>query len=81
MADSCRSQRVITAARSILARKCQHKDLETPRAPAFLIPLRLEEAKIYWTRDLARQVAPHPLPDWTMVTEELADLLTQFFAV
>ena len=31
--------------------------------------------------ELARQVAPQPLPDWTMVTEELAALLTQFFAV
>lgn len=32
-------------------------------------------------REIARQVAPRPLPDWTMVTEELAALLTQFFAV
>ena len=29
--------------------------------------------------ELARQVAPQPLPDWTMVTKELAALLTQFF--
>jgi len=66
-------------ARSMLVRKCQHKDLEVPSAQAFLKPQYLEEAQVYWERDLAGQVAPQPLPDWTAITVELADLLERFF--
>jgi predicted nucleotidyltransferase component of viral defense system len=65
--------------RSILVRKCQHKDLEAPNAQAFLVPQYLEEAQAYWLRDLSQQVNPHALPDWTAVTLELADLLERFF--
>ena len=31
------------------------------------------------SRDLARQVAPQSLPDWAVVTSELAVLLERFF--
>ena len=65
-------------ARSILARKCQHKGVKAPENAAFLTPSRLEEARAYWERDLARQVAPQPLPAWATVIEELSDLLARF---
>ena len=65
--------------RSILVRKCRHKGLDAPSAQAFLKPQYLEEAQVYWERDLARQVAPQSLPDWTAVTVELADSLERFF--
>ncbi len=65
--------------RSMLVRKCQHKDLEAPNAQAFLSPQYMEEAQVFWERDLAQQVAPQPLPDWKAVTVELADLLERFF--
>jgi predicted nucleotidyltransferase component of viral defense system len=66
-------------AHAILEQKCRHKGLDAPDdAAAFLNPQRLEEAAVYWVRDLARQVAPQPLPAWGAVTEELAVLLTRF---
>jgi predicted nucleotidyltransferase component of viral defense system len=65
--------------RSILTRKCRHKGLEAPDARAFLAPQYLEEAKGYWERDLVQQVAPQTLPEWIVVTEELAGLLRRFF--
>jgi hypothetical protein len=46
---------------------------------AFLRPQDLEEAGVYWERDQARQVMPRSLPDWAVVTSELADLLKRFF--
>jgi predicted nucleotidyltransferase component of viral defense system len=65
-------------ARSILERKCRHKGLEPPSVQAFLVPQHLVEAEVYWERDLARQVAPQLLPDWTAVTAELEPLLERF---
>jgi hypothetical protein len=50
-----------------------------PGAEAFLTPRHLEEAEVYWERDLARQVTPRSLPDWAAVTAGLADLLERFF--
>jgi predicted nucleotidyltransferase component of viral defense system len=60
---------------AILAQKCHHKGLDVPNVQGFLVPQHLEDAKVYWERDLARQVAPRPLPDWVLVTEELSVLL------
>jgi len=65
--------------RSMLAQKCRHKGLNEPNAQAFLVPRHLAEAQVYWERDLARQVAPQSLPDWTAVAKELARLLEHFF--
>ncbi len=65
--------------RSILERKCQHKGLGAPSVRAFLVPQHLAEAGVYWERDLTRQVAPQSLPDWTVATAELAELLKRFF--
>jgi predicted nucleotidyltransferase component of viral defense system len=65
--------------RSIMERKCRHKGLDVPNVQAFLAPQYLEEAEVYWERDLARQVAPQSLPDWAAVTEELEGLLERFF--
>ncbi len=65
--------------RSIIARKCRHKGLNMPDVQGFLRPEHLEVAKVYWERDLARQVAPQSLPDWVMVIAELPDLLKQYF--
>ena len=60
--------------RSILRSKCRHKGLEAPSAKALLAPDRLEDARPYWERDLAQQVA-RPLPEWATVTTELPSLL------
>lgn len=65
--------------RSILTQKCRHKDMNEPQAGDFLQPQSLAEAGVYWERDLAGQVAAHDLPDWTMVTKDLARFLTAFF--
>ena len=62
--------------RSILTRKCKHMGLEAPDAQAFLAPQYLEEAKPYWERDLAQQVA-YSLPEWATFTAELAGLLAR----
>ncbi len=69
-----------TLTRSILAEKCRHKQLPEPQMQDFLQPQALTEAGIYWQRELAGQVAARDLPDWTQVTNELADLLADFFA-
>jgi predicted nucleotidyltransferase component of viral defense system len=66
--------------RSILTQKCRHKGLNEPKAQDLLQPQPLAEAGIYWERDLVGQVATRDLPDWTMVTEDLARFLTDFFA-
>jgi len=65
--------------RSIMEQKCRHKGLDVPDVQAFLAPQYLEEAAVYWERDLARQVAPQSLPDWARVSEELEGLLGRFF--
>jgi hypothetical protein len=69
----------LSLTRSLLEQKCRHKGLDVTDAQAFLAPQHLEEAGVYWERDLARQVAPQPLPHWAAVTAELADSLEQFF--
>jgi len=66
--------------RSILSQKCRHKGLDGPDVQTFLRPQQLAEAKVYWERALAGQVAPQSLPDWTVVTGELAKLLERFFS-
>lgn len=65
--------------RSTLELKCQHQRLDAPGVQSFLSSQYLAGAGAYWERDLARQVAPQSLPDWTMVTSELAELLEHFF--
>jgi predicted nucleotidyltransferase component of viral defense system len=60
---------------ALLEQKCWHKGLEVAEAQAFLTPQHLEEAGVYWERDLVRQVAPQSLPDWTAVVAGLADSL------
>jgi len=65
----------VSVVRSILVRKCQHRDLDKPTVQAFLLPQYLAEAGVYWARDLVEQVAPQSLPDWTTVTAELAEML------
>lgn len=60
--------------RSILQPKCGHKGFDAPRTQAFLAPQHLEDAKPYWERELAQQVA-RPLPEWATVTGELPSLL------
>ncbi len=69
----------VSLVRSMLEEKCRHKGLDEPTVAAFLRPQDLEEAGVYWERDLARQVMPRSLPDWAVVTAELADLLKRFF--
>ncbi|MGC9521985.1 MAG: nucleotidyl transferase AbiEii/AbiGii toxin family protein [Anaerolineae bacterium] len=69
----------VGCARAILGEKCRHKGIDEPIVGALLVPQRLEEARAYWERDLVRQVAPRPLPDWDTVTGELVALLTPFF--
>jgi predicted nucleotidyltransferase component of viral defense system len=61
--------------RSVLERKCWHKGLKLPSVQGFLVPQHLVEAELYWERDLAGQVPPKSLPDWTAVTAELEVLL------
>ena len=70
----------VSVARSILAQKCRHKRLNASDAQAFLVPQRLAEAAVYWERDLTGQVAAQSLPDWTVVTGELPQLLERFFS-
>ncbi len=69
----------LSLTRSLLEQKCRHKGLEVADAQAFLTPQHLEEAEVYWERDLVRQVAPQSLPDWAAVVAELTDSLEQFF--
>lgn len=69
----------MTVVRSILAQKCRHKGLDEPIPQSFLSPDHLAEAGVYWERDLAEQVAAPSLPEWEVVTEELAGLLERFF--
>lgn len=69
----------VSVVRSILTQKCRHKGLDEPTVQAFLVPQHLAEARVYWDRDLARQVAPQSLPDWMAVTRELERLLERFF--
>jgi uncharacterized protein len=69
----------IPRTRAILEQKCQHKGISEPTAGSLMAPQRLEEARTYWERDLVRQVAPRPLPDWDVVTQELTGLLARFF--
>ena len=69
----------LSRANLILEQKCRHKDLDMPHASAFLLARQLEEAGVYWERDLAQQVSPQPLPDWPTVVEELTELLSRFF--
>jgi len=69
----------LSVARSLLEQKCRHRGLEVTDAQGFLPPQHLEEAGVYWERDLGRQVAPQPLPEWASVIAELADSLEQFF--
>lgn len=66
--------------RSVLVRKCRHKGLDEPSANAFLLPDQLDEAGVYWERDLAGQVPARSLPSWELVTRELGRLLTAFFS-
>jgi hypothetical protein len=64
----------VVLVRSILQPKCGHKGLDTPTAQAFLDPQHLEDAKLYWERELSQQVA-RPLPEWATVAGELPILL------
>ena len=69
-----------TVVRSILVQKCRHKGLDEPDVQMFLRPQHLAEAQVYWERALTGQVAPQSLPDWDVVTQELAGLLEHFFS-
>jgi len=60
--------------------KCRHIGLLMPSKEAFIIPERLEEARIYWQRDLAGQVSGPFLPQWDVVVKELAEALDTFFS-
>lgn len=66
--------------RAVLKEKCRHIGIREPDAAGFLAPQQLEEARSYWERDLARQVAPACLPDWDIVTKQLTGLLARFFS-
>ncbi len=69
----------LSLVRSALVQKCQHKGVDELTIQAFLVPERLAEAEVYWKRDLAGQVASRSLPEWAVVTKELAGLLGVFF--
>ena len=63
----------VAAAVKILARKCRHRGLARPALDDFFDPARTDEARRYWERGLANQVAD--LPEFDSVIRELRRLI------